>query len=95
MVRLRRRFAPLHGPICPDQQRDGARYRNDARLTKTVPLPRDVHNSASLGQGTGLLGEYYANTFPSNPFIGSPLVRTDAVVNFNWNSVSPDRAFHR
>ena len=47
-------------------------------------------NSASLGSGTGLLGKYYANTFPSNPFVGSPLVRTDAVVNFNWNTNSPD-----
>ena len=47
-------------------------------------------NAASLGNGTGLLGQYYANTFPANPFIGSPLVRTDATVNFNWNSSSPD-----
>jgi hypothetical protein len=47
-------------------------------------------NSSSLGNGTGLLGRYYANTFPANPFVGSPLVRTDAVVNFNWNSNSPD-----
>ena len=47
-------------------------------------------NNAVLGQGTGLLGQYYANTFPGNPFIGTPLVRTDAVVNFNWNTVSPD-----
>jgi hypothetical protein len=47
-------------------------------------------NGASLGSGTGLLGKYYANTFPANPFIGTPLVRTDAVVNFNWNTNSPD-----
>lgn len=47
-------------------------------------------NSASLGSGTGLLGKYYPNTFPANPFVGSPLVRTDAVVNFNWNTNSPD-----
>lgn len=47
-------------------------------------------NSTSLGGGTGLLGQYYANTYPTNPFAGTPLVRTDAVVNFNWNSVSPD-----
>lgn len=48
------------------------------------------YNSASLGRGTGLLGDYYANAFPTNPFVGSPLVRTDSVVNFNWNSTSPD-----
>jgi len=47
-------------------------------------------SSASLGSGTGLLGQYYANTFPTAPFVGSPLVRTDAVVNFNWNNSSPD-----
>jgi hypothetical protein len=47
-------------------------------------------NVSSLGNGTGLLGQYYANTFPGNPFVGSPLVRTDAVINFNWNVVSPD-----
>ncbi|HZQ48289.1 MAG TPA: PA14 domain-containing protein, partial [Verrucomicrobiae bacterium] len=47
-------------------------------------------NSSSLGNGTGLLGQYYANTFPTNAFTGSPLVRTDAVVNFNWNTNSPD-----
>ncbi len=48
------------------------------------------YNAASLGRGTGLLGQYYANTFPTNPFVGSPLVRTDAFVNFDWNSSSPD-----
>ena len=47
-------------------------------------------NSSSLGGGLGLLGRYYANTLPTDPFTGSPLVRTDAVVNFNWNSNSPD-----
>jgi hypothetical protein len=47
-------------------------------------------NSASLGGGTGLLGQYYANTFPNNPFVGSSLVRTDAYINFNWETNSPD-----
>jgi len=47
-------------------------------------------NVNDLGRGTGLIGQYYPNTFPTNPFVGSPLVRTDAVVNFNWNSSSPD-----
>lgn len=47
-------------------------------------------NSASLGSGIGLLGQYYANTYPTSPFVGSPLVRTDAVINFNWNTSSPD-----
>jgi hypothetical protein len=48
-------------------------------------------NVNDLGRGTGLVGQYYANTFPSNPFVGSPLVRTDAVVSFVWPSgTSPD-----
>jgi hypothetical protein len=47
-------------------------------------------NYSTLGRGQGLLGQYYSNSFPGNPFVGSPLVRTDAVINFNWNSVGPD-----
>ena len=48
------------------------------------------YNASSIGQGTGLLGQYYGTTFPTNPFTGISLVRTDAFVNFNWNSASPD-----
>jgi len=48
------------------------------------------YNSASLGTGVGLLGEYFANTLYTAPFQGSPLVRTDATINFDWNSNSPD-----
>ena len=47
-------------------------------------------SSSMVGHGAGLLGQYYANTFSTNPFAGSPLVRTDAFINFNWNTVSPD-----
>ena len=47
-------------------------------------------SSEKVGRGTGLLGQYYPNTSASSPFVGSPLVRTDAVINFNWNSTSPD-----
>lgn len=46
-------------------------------------------NSSAIGNGTGLLGQYFANqlkTFTPPP----SLVRTDAVVNFNWNNNSPD-----
>ncbi|HEY3861831.1 MAG TPA: chitobiase/beta-hexosaminidase C-terminal domain-containing protein [Verrucomicrobiae bacterium] len=47
-------------------------------------------NSASLGQGTGLTGSYYANHTSANPFAGTPsLVRTDAAVNFVWNTGGP------
>jgi PA14 domain/Chitobiase/beta-hexosaminidase C-terminal domain len=48
-------------------------------------------SSSSVGTGTGLLGSYYSNHFPAAAYSGSPtLVRTDAVVNFNWASGSPD-----
>jgi uncharacterized repeat protein (TIGR03806 family) len=48
-------------------------------------------NSAALGDGTGLFGEYWANTtsaaFTNIDFAALPtLSRTDAVVNFNWSS---------
>src|SRR6185369_17015842 len=44
--------------------------------------------TSSLGSGTGLRGAYYSSsfmTFPDPP----TLVRTDAVVNFNWSTGSP------
>jgi hypothetical protein len=48
-------------------------------------------SASSLGTGTGLVGAYYSNHFPTNAYSGAPtLVRTDAVVNFNWGSGSPD-----
>ncbi len=46
-------------------------------------------SSTSIGNGTGLLGAYYSNqlmTFTNPP----TLVRTDATVNFDWGSGSPD-----
>ena len=43
-----------------------------------------------LGNGTGLLGKYYRNTLSINPFVGTPLTRTDPTIDFNWNAVSPD-----
>ena len=48
-------------------------------------------NSSALGGGTGLLAAYYSNHFSTNAYTGAPtLVRTDAVVNFNWGTASPD-----
>jgi uncharacterized repeat protein (TIGR03806 family) len=52
-------------------------------------------NSSSIGNGTGLRGAYWSNT-PSTTFTNvgfntaPSLVRTDAVVNFNWGAGSPD-----
>jgi uncharacterized repeat protein (TIGR03806 family) len=46
-------------------------------------------NSSAIGNGTGLQGSYYSNqakTFNNPP----TLVRTDATVNFNWGTGSPD-----
>ena len=48
-------------------------------------------NSAAIGTGTGLLGAYYSNHTSTSPYVGLPtLTRTDAVINFNWNTVGPD-----
>ncbi len=52
-------------------------------------------NTSAIGNGTGLKGRYWANTtsaaFINVPFTNLPtLTRTDATVNFNWNSVGPD-----
>lgn len=48
-------------------------------------------NSAFLGNGTGLQGQYYGNTvYNSNAFAGAPLVRLDTTVNFDWNNGPPD-----
>jgi len=47
-------------------------------------------STSTLGNGTGLLGQYYRNSFPTNPFVGTPVVRTDPTINFDWNTTSPD-----
>jgi uncharacterized repeat protein (TIGR03806 family) len=52
-------------------------------------------NSSAIGNGIGLLGQYWSNTtgvaFTNVSFAGLPtLTRTDAVVSFNWNGVGPD-----
>jgi hypothetical protein len=52
-------------------------------------------NSSAIGNGAGLLGQYWTNTtstaFTNVTFNTLPtLTRTDAVVNFTWNSAGPD-----
>ncbi|MDB6065398.1 MAG: hypothetical protein JWR26_1606, partial [Pedosphaera sp.] len=52
-------------------------------------------NSSSIGTGTGLSGSYWTATtaaaFINTNFNTAPtLVRTDATVNFNWGTGSPD-----
>jgi hypothetical protein len=51
-------------------------------------------NSSAIGDGTGLFGEYWANTtsaaFIAPGFNVPPtLTRTDAVINFNWSTTPP------
>jgi uncharacterized repeat protein (TIGR03806 family) len=51
-------------------------------------------NTAALGDGAGLLGQYWSNVtsaaFTNIAFSAPPtLTRTDAVVNFNWSSIGP------
>lgn len=52
-------------------------------------------NSSAIGNGTGLFGQYWANTtsaaFTNQGFNTPPtLTRTDATVNFNWSTTPPD-----
>ena len=52
-------------------------------------------NTAATGNGSGLPGQYWTNTTAAaftNVSFNTPatLVRTDAVVNFNWSSTGPD-----
>ena len=52
-------------------------------------------NSAAVGTGIGLQAQYWSNTTSvafTNAFFNSSstLTRTDAVVNFNWNTTGPD-----
>jgi hypothetical protein len=47
------------------------------------------YNVASLGNGTGLTGNYWSNQLKT--FNGSPtLTRVDATVNFDWSNGAPD-----
>ena len=51
-------------------------------------------NTAAIGNGIGLLGQYWSNTtsvvFSNVTFIApATLTRTDAVVNFNWSNTAP------
>jgi hypothetical protein len=57
-------------------------------------------NSASIGNGVGLRGQYWTNTtsaqFTNVSFnTAATLTRTDAVMNFNWASVAPDPSIGR
>ncbi len=50
-----------------------------------------VQPSSTPGTGEGLRGDYYNNTYTVNPFAGPPvLTRTDATIDFDWGSGSPD-----
>lgn len=50
-------------------------------------------NLAAIGDGNGLLAEFWNNHSSADPFAGLPdLVRLDPTVDFNWTGSSPDPA---
>jgi beta-glucosidase len=54
--------------------------------TTTVPIPAAALSPNGKGSGSGLKGEYFNNRELS----GNPvLVRTDALVNFDWGTLGP------
>ena len=66
-----------------------------AGSVESAPASASFINSSAVGNGTGLLGSYWTSTtstaFTNIGFNTAPtLVRTDATVNFNWGSGSPD-----
>ena len=57
-------------------------------------------NTAALGNGTGLLGQYWTNTTATvfsnvNFATAATLTRTDAVVNFDWSTTAPSPVIGR
>jgi uncharacterized repeat protein (TIGR03806 family) len=62
-----------------------------AGLVPSATAVASFLNSSAIGNGTGLVGQYWSNSFPNAPFTGTPtLTRTDAVVNFDWGGGAPD-----
>jgi hypothetical protein len=50
-------------------------------------------NTAEVGNGVGLVSQYFANHTSANPFSGTPtLVQTNATINFNWGASGPTAA---
>ncbi len=48
-------------------------------------------NSAGLGSGLGLRGEFFNNASSANPFINAPVwVQTNSIINFNWGINGPN-----
>ena len=47
-------------------------------------------NTAALGTGSGLVGQYFTNHSSASPFTGAPvLMQTNATINFNWGTGGP------
>ena len=58
------------------------------------PVSASFLNSSSIGSGTGLLGQYWANTtstaFTNQSFDAPPtLTRVDATIDFDWSTTPP------
>ena len=60
------------------------------RAYQDLPEITAYFEEVPLGEGTGLKGEYY-NEGGGHLFVGDPvMVRTDAIINFDWMSGSPN-----
>jgi uncharacterized repeat protein (TIGR03806 family) len=47
-------------------------------------------NSSAIGNGTGLLGQYWTNHSSTDPYSGAPVLRQiDPTINFNWGNGAP------
>ncbi len=81
--------AVYHGPFTLTNSAAVQAFAAKAGAVNSGVASAQFLNSSAIGTGTGLLGQYFANQLMA--FVPPPtLVRTDAVVNFNWNTVSPD-----
>jgi mono/diheme cytochrome c family protein len=65
-----------------------------AGATPSGPVSESFINSSAIGDGTGLLGQYWANTtstaFTNAAFDTPPtLTRVDPTINFDWISTPP------
>jgi hypothetical protein len=55
----------------------------------SLPEEATFFSIVSIGTGTGLLGSYYSNTLYTDPFVGTPVARTDPEIDFDWNTSAP------
>ncbi|MBI4272432.1 choice-of-anchor D domain-containing protein [Candidatus Uhrbacteria bacterium] len=86
-------LAPASSVTIPVKLTAHAKGENTAKITLATNDP-DGHFvltlkaqvTVAIGTGTGLIGEYYSD----KKLTSRVLTRTDARINFNWNTGSPD-----